>query len=561
MASAFYRIPSFKGMRSRFGTCNERTADMTSQPVLLNGQWRPAQAHDVFQACNPATRKWLPDQYPISAWADCDLALQSAARAFEELLVTPVETIARFLEVYADQIEQRAADLVEMAHLETGLPKSPRLADAELPRTTGQLRQAAAAAREGSWTRATIDTRNKLRSHFAAIGPVCVFGPNNFPFAFGSVSGGDFAAAIAAGNPVIGKANSSHPGTTRLFAEAALDAVHFAGMPEASVQLIYRVSHQDGEHLVSDARLGATAYTGSRMAGLRLKAAADAAGKPIYLELSSVNPVVILPGALRERSAEILEELVTSALLGSGQFCTNPGLVLMVDGVSSERFIADLVQRYRQAPIGVLLSGSVQASLTESIQVLQHAGCQLLTGGPLEEPRDSFACGNTLLRVRGQTFLEHPHVLQTEAFGNCTVLAVASTVDELERLIPTLEGNLTGTIYSDRGGSDDADYDRLAPRLRLRVGRLLDDKMPTGVAVSPAMNHGGPYPATGHPGFTAVGLPAAMTRFAALRCYDNVRPHRLPPGLRDANPNGVMWRLIDGQWTRSDVPQGEVQGG
>jgi alpha-ketoglutaric semialdehyde dehydrogenase len=535
--------------------------NMTCQPVLLAGQWRPAQAHDVFQACNPTTRKWLPDEYPTSAWEDCELALQAAARAFEEMLEVPVETLARFLEVYADRIEQRAQELVEMAHAETGMAKSPRLADVELPRTTGQLRQAAAAARDRTWTRATIDTHHQIRSHYAAIGPVCVLGPNNFPFAFGSISGGDFAAAIAAGNPVIGKANSSHPGTTRLFAETVLDAIHFTGMPEASVQLIYRLPHQVGEHLVSDARLGATAYTGSRMAGLRLKTAADAAGKPIYLELSSVNPVVILPGALQERANEIAQELTTSALMGSGQFCTNPGLVMMVEGASTERFIADLADRYRQAPVGVLLSGGVQANLTESIQVLQHAGCELLTGGALDEPRDSFACGNTLLRVDGETFLNHPHVLQTEAFGNCTALVVASSVDQLEQLIPTLEGNLTGTIYSDRAGSDDADYFRLARRLLRRVGRLLNDKMPTGVAVSPAMNHGGPYPATGHPGFTAVGLPAAMSRFALLQCFDHVRPDRLPPGLRDRNPNGSMWRLIDGSWTQADVDGAASQDG
>ncbi len=527
---------------------------MHYQPILLDGQWREAQARESFQACNPATRKWLPDEYPVSSWADCEIALDAAVCAANEMQKLPAEVVARFLENYAEQIELRAQDLVEMAHRETGLPRSPRLADVELPRTTAQLRLAAVAARTGSWTHATIDTANQLRSHYTAIGPVCVFGPNNFPFAFGSVSGGDFAAAVAAGNPVIGKANSSHPGTTRIFAEAALDAIHVTGMPVGTVQLLYRTPHQTGEHLVSDARVGATGYTGSRMAGLKLKAAADAAGKPIYLELSSVNPVLILPGALRERGTEIVDELTTSALMGSGQFCTNPGVVMLLAGEETDRLVNALTQRYQQAPIGVLLSAGVQASLTESIQVLQHAGCERLAGGPMAEPQESFCCGNTLLKVDAATFLEHPHVLQTEAFGNCTLLVIAQSVDELAQLLPTLEGNLTGCLYTDRQGSDDADYDRLAPLLAQRVGRLLNDKMPTGVAVSPAMNHGGPYPATGHPGFTAVGIPAAMLRFAALRCYDNVRPHRLPLGLRDANPNGLMWRQIDGQWTQGDVP-------
>ena len=352
---------------------------------------------------------------------------------------------------------------------------------------------------------------------------------------------------------MIGKANSSHPGTTRLFAEAALDAIEQTEMPRATVQLLYRLSHEDGEHLVSDSRIGATGYTGSRTAGLKLKLAAETAGKPIYLELSSVNPVMVLPGALRERGAELVQELTTSALMGTGQFCTNPGLVMVVQGEETQAFIDGLTQAYQQAPVGVLLSGGVQTALSESIQLLQHAGCQLLTGGPLSDPQDSFCCGNTLLQVSAATFLEHPHVLQTEAFGNCTLLVVADSVDELERLIPTLEGNLTGCIYSDRSGHDDADYDRLASRLRQNVGRLLNDKMPTGVAVSPAMNHGGPYPATGHPGFTAVGIPASLRRFAMLQCYDNVRPHRLPTALQDPNPNGTMWRLIDGVWTQAAV--------
>ena len=524
-----------------------------SCPILVDGVWRPANEASTFQACNPATRKWLPDEYPVSTWQDCNAALEASYEAAQELRTKSGDQIADFLEAYAQEIEASATELVEMAHAETGLPKSPRLADGELPRTTGQLRSAAEAARLGSWSVATIDSANNLRSHYTAIGPVCVFGPNNFPFAFGSVSGGDFAAAIAAGNPVIGKANSSHPGTTRLFAEAAMRAIEKTGMPKATVQLLYRTSHADGELMVSDARVGAIGYTGSRLAGLKLKAAADMAGKPIYLELSSVNPVIVLPGALAERSGEIVDELVGSALMGAGQFCTNPGIVMLVDDGNTKSFIAELATRYQAAPLGVLLSGGVQAGLEESIQVLQHAGAELLAGGSVEGQPESFCCGNTLLKVPAATFLEHPHVLQTEAFGNCTLLVVAESIDQLSKTLPYLEGNLTGCIYSDKSGADDAAYDRLAPELRQRVGRLLNDKMPTGVAVSPAMNHGGPFPATGHPGFTAVGIPGSLIRFAMLQCYDNVRPDRLPVGLQDKNPSGKMWRLVDGNWTQGDI--------
>ncbi|HUR60593.1 MAG TPA: hypothetical protein VM029_22925, partial [Opitutaceae bacterium] len=164
--------------------------------------------------------------------------------------------------------------------------------------------------------------------------------------------------------------------------------------------------------------------------------------------------------------------------------------------------------------------------------------------------------GNTLLRVSGEQFLTAPEKLQTEAFGNAALFVIVRDVAQARELLAHLEGNLTGCIYSDTRGADDATYSALEPLLRARVGRLLNDKMPTGVAVSSAMNHGGPYPSTGHPGFTAVGIPAALRRFGMLQCYDNVRPHRLPAALADKNPHGRMWRLIDGAWTRGDVSAG-----
>jgi NADP-dependent aldehyde dehydrogenase len=525
---------------------------MNVQPVLIDGSWLKADASSTFHAFNPATMEPLPDAYPISSWNHCDQALTAAAEAARVMRKMSGERFGDFLASYADRIEARKDALVQMACLETALPASPRLADVELPRTTDQLRKAAMAAHEGSWLSATIDTKTNIRSCFAPLGPVCVFGPNNFPFAFNSVAGGDFAAAIAAGNPVIAKANSSHPGTTRLFAEAALEAVYATGMPTAIVQLIYRTSHGDGERLVADPRTAATAYTGSRRAGLNLKGAADTAGKLIYLELSSINPVIILPGALRERAEAIAEELKTSALMGTGQFCTSPGLIVLLDGTDTERFVSLIATKYRQAPAGTLLSERVWRSLQDGIKVLKSAGAEPV-GGEGGAPGKGFSCPNTLLRVTGRQFLDNSRILQTEAFGNCSLLVVSESVNEAAAIVDQLEGNLTGCIYSQTGGDDDKDYNLLADRLRSRVGRLLNDKMPTGVAVSAAMNHGGPYPATGHPGFTAVGMPAAIRRFAALQCYDNVRPHRLPACLQDKNPNGHMWRYIDGDWTRRDI--------
>ncbi|MFL2871201.1 MAG: aldehyde dehydrogenase (NADP(+)) [Pirellulaceae bacterium] len=522
------------------------------QKVLIAGEWREADAASTFQAHNPNTREPLPEVYPVSSWSDCEAALASAAEASIALRTTSASEIAAFLEAYANGIEARKDDLVEMAHAETALPVSPRLADGELPRTTGQLRQAAAAARDGSWAMPIIDTATGIRTMFGSIGPVCVFGPNNFPFAFGSISGGDFAAAIAAGNPVIAKANSSHPGTTRIFAEVAKEAAEATGMPAGLVQLLYRTSHSDGERLVSDERVGAIGYTGARNAGLKLKSAADAAGIPIYLELSSVNPVVILPEALVERGAELVDEFSGSCLMGAGQFCTNPGMVLLLEGDSTTAFIDGVVAKFGEAPVGTLLSEGVESSLRANLGTLISAGAELLVGNA--ESDDSRYCyANTIVKVSAQQFIDDPETMQTEAFGNSSLFVVASNIEQVKAVIESLEGNLTGCVYSHNGGDDDAAYDAIAAALRTKVGRLLNDKMPTGVAVSPAMNHGGPYPATGHPGFTAVGIPGAIVRYAALHCYDNVRAHRLPSALQDANPNGTLWRSVDGSWTQADI--------
>ncbi|MGC3966110.1 MAG: aldehyde dehydrogenase (NADP(+)) [Pirellulales bacterium] len=521
------------------------------QPVLIAGKWRAADAAAKFTAFNPQTGEALPDVYPTSAWTDCETALDAAAAAFQTLRSTPRTKIAGFLRDFAARIEAQSEALCAMANAETGYPLKPRLAEVELPRTTNQLRAAAAACEDESWTQPTIDTKLNIRARFEALGPVAVFGPNNFPFAFGSASGGDFAAAVAAGCPVIAKANTSHPGTTRLFAELAQQAAEAAGLPAGTVQLIYRTSHVDGERLVADPRLGAIAYTGSRGAGLKLKASADAVGKPIYLELSSVNPVVILPGALKERGEKLVDEFLTSALMGTGQFCTNPGLVVLLAGAESDKFLEAVGKKFEAAPVGALLSGNVADSLARGVEVLVHAGAKVVAGGKKPEAA-GFRQPNTLLQAAAKQFIAEPHALQTECFGNASLAVVCENVEELLGVLKSLEGNLTGCVYSDTAGSDDATYDRLAPVLRERVGRLLNDKMPTGVAVSAAMNHGGPFPATGHPGFTAVGIPTAIPRFAMWCCYDNVREPRLPESLRNKNPTGKLERQIDGKWTTND---------
>ncbi|HDT14189.1 MAG TPA: aldehyde dehydrogenase family protein, partial [Candidatus Aminicenantes bacterium] len=432
----------------------------------------------------------------------------------------------------------------------TALPAEPRLGSVELPRTLDQLRKAAAACRDRTWSRATIDTKAGLRSMYGPLGgPVVVMGPNNFPFAYNAVGGGDFASALAAGNPVIAKAHPGHPATTRILAEAAREALDGAGLPPASVQLLYHFEQQDGLRLVAHPAVAATAFTGSRPSGLALKAAADEAGRPIYLEMSSANPVFVLPGALDERGDGIAVELFESCTLAAGQMCTKPGLVIVPDGPAGLAFVDRVKTTFEAAEPAVLLGARVLEGLREAEARLARSGAELVAGGRTATGT-GFRYNPTLFVLPGREFLKNPSAFQIESFGTLSLIVKAADAAEMAAIAASLEGHLTGSIYSHAGGRDEAAYAALEPALRVKVGRLLNDGMPTGVAVSPAMNHGGPYPATGHPGFTAVGFPAAITRFAALRCYDRVRPDRLPPELRDENPTGSMWRFIDGVWTR-----------
>lgn len=521
-------------------------------PILLDGQWTASENSGVFHAWDPATGNPLPDLFPVSRWSDLERMLEVACRAAGELQKLPVETPARFLDAFAGALEREAGAVCKQAALETGLAFSPRLKDVELPRTVSQLRQAALAVRERSWGLPAIDSKLNIRSHLAALGPVWCIGPNNFPLAYNGICGGDFASAIAAGNPVIAKAHPCHPETTRKIACLALEAAQATGMPAGSVQMFYRCDNADGLRMAADRRLGAIGFTGGRPAGMALKAAADAVGKPVFLEMSSINPVVILPGAMREKRDEIVSQFCTSCLMAAGQFCTNPGFVLLPAGADGAAFIRSVAEKFASQPAGTLLSSAVRDALAKNTAILVNAGAELIVGGrPAEGPR--FAMENTLLRVDASRFLASPAVFQTELFGAASLVVVARDVQQMVDVLEQLEGNLTGSVYWSRQGDDSGALDAVSRPLRLRVGRLLHDKMPTGVAVTASMNHGGPFPATGHPGFTAVGFPASIRRFAALHCYDNVPASHLPEILQDRNPDGRAWRLVDNEWTRADV--------
>lgn len=525
------------------------------QQLLINGTWQNSQnSTGHFHSFNPATKEALTErQFPISNWEEIVALVDAGYQAAQELLDKSPDEIAGFLESYATKIKTNTEKLAEIGKLETGLPVKPRLAEVEIPRTIYQLQQAAASVRSGEWANPTIDTSTNIRSmHGSLGGPVVVFGPNNFPFAYNGISGGDFASAIAAGNPVIAKAHPAHPYTTQLLAELAHSAADETGMPRGMVQLFYNTEPQLGLKLVAHPKVAAVGFTGSRPGGLALKKAADEAGTPIYLEMSSVNPVFVLPGALQERGDEIAAELHSSCTLGVGQFCTKPGIMIVQQSAEAEAFLGKLTESFKQTPAGILLTAGGVDAVSKTVTQLSTAGAKILAGGAVTKT-DHYGYEPTLLSVSGDTFLSHPDKLQSEAFGAVGLVVITKNFDQTLSVARNLEGNLTGCIYSDTKGIDEDSYRSLEKILRRKVGRLLNDKVPTGVAVCSAMNHGGPYPATGHPGFTAVGFPASIVRFSALHSYDNVRHDRLPKALQNKNPSGKLLRLVDGNFTTSDI--------
>ena len=519
------------------------------EPILVNGQWAASKTGETIQAVNPNTGQKTGPEYPVSGWTDLEPMAVAAAAAFAAVRDWPGERFAAFLDAAAAKIDDNADAIAAAAQEETGLGYEPRLRVGEMGRTVGQLRQAAAAARESSWRLPTIDTTAGVRSMHVAMGPVFVIGPNNFPLAFNAISGGDFAAAIAAGCPVIAKGHPAHPRTSQLLGEAVFAAAEETGMPPGMVQLFYHCSPDVGLQLIQHPAIAAIAFTGSRAAGMSIKATADRLGKPAFLEMSSLNPVVLLGGALASRGEEIVDQFLASSHMGGGQFCTNPGLVVIPSDAAGEQFLTAAGAKVREAACPTMLGPGVVDHYKKGIDVLKQTGAEVAAEATCPDD-ERLTTVPTLLTVDGATFLEHAALFQTEVFGPCALVVKADDTEQMAAILERLEGNLTGCFYAD--DADQATYERLEPILRRKVGRLLNDQMPTGVAVSAAMNHGGPYPATGHPGFSAVGLPGSARRFSILASYDNVRDERLPAELRDHNAGGY-WRLVDGVWTTDDV--------
>ena len=518
------------------------------EPVLVAGGWRPAAVTSTYQAFDPTTAAVRNTVWPISGWADVEAALDAAAAAHAQLATRPVDDLARFLERYAQRLEVRAAELVAAAHAETGLAVVPRLQDSELPRMLDTLRQAAAAAREETWRMAMLDTRANIRVACFGIGPVVIFPPANFPLAYGCLTGGDFAAAIAAGNPVIAKAHPGHPSVSKLAAEEAVAALAETGLPTATVQLLHGLENTDGERLVADRRVGATGFTGSEVAGRKLFTAASAAGKVIWVEMGSINPVVLLPGSVAERGDEIAGELTASVTSSAGQFCTKPGLVFLLADVASDAFIHKVAEQFAAVGPQVLLGEGGCRRLSAGIGDLVAAGATLVAGAAAASGPATHA--PTLLAIPAAELIVRPDKFLVEAFGNATLVVRCASLGELAQAVACCHGSLGASLYSAHDGRDDAGFRELAPLLVARSGRIVENRMPTGLTVTPPMQHGGPWPSASPPFFSAVGLPWSILRFARRICFDGWTEHRLPASVRDAPPAGQPWRYIDRAWTR-----------
>ncbi|MFD3482724.1 aldehyde dehydrogenase (NADP(+)) [Streptomyces sp. NPDC058665] len=512
-----------------------------AEPVIGTGE--------EIRSVDPRTGAALDPGYRTASAEHVERACALAKRAFPAFRATGAERRAGFLDRIAELLDERRDPLVERAHAETALPR-PRLTG-EVGRTSGQLRLFAAELRGGIWQGARIDParpgreplpRADIRQRRIALGPVAVFGASNFPLAF-STAGGDTASALAAGCPVVVKAHQAHLGTAELVARTIAEAAADTGMPEGVFSQLVGGGTEVGARLVKDPRIRAVGFTGSRAGGLAIAAMAAARPVPIpvYAEMSSINPVLLLPSALESRGAELGAAFAGSLTLGAGQFCTNPGLVLAVEGPGLDLFMKAAAEAVAaDAGATMLTTGIADHYAATGDALAAREGVEESAHGG--RPPSAARGRARLLTVDGARFAADPR-LQTEVFGATSLIVRCADASGLTAAVEALEGQLTATVHA-----DEADHPlaaTLLPLLEERAGRVLFDGWPTGVEVGHAMVHGGPFPATTDPRSTSVGT-LAIERFLRPVAYQDVPTALLPAELRDENPLGV-WRRLDGE--------------
>ena len=517
--------------------------------LLIGGNSRKGTNGEI-RGENPATGEVLEPAFGGATKADIEEAAALAHEAFAGYRALPYETRATFLEAIAEHIEAIGDDLIVRVMAETGLPRA-RL-EGERGRTTGQLRLFASVLRDGGFLEARVDPampdrkplpRPDLRLRNVPLGPVAVFGASNFPLAF-SVAGGDTASALAAGCPVIVKAHPAHPGTSELVGRAIQAAVASVGLHPGVFSMIHDSGYEVSQALVADPRVQAGGFTGSRRGGLALLAIAQGRPEPIpfYAEMSSINPVILLPGALKARGDKIAPDFVAALTLGAGQFCTNPGLILAIDGPELDAFVAAAGQAVEAAPASVMLSPGICKAFAHGVAVLTEAKDVTTVARGIPGPDGSHTGRAALFSVAAADFLANPR-LHEEVFGAASVVVRCADDAQLAQVIDALEGQLTIAIHLEE--ADHALTAALLPALELKAGRILVNGFGTGVEVVPAMVHGGPYPATSDSRTTSVGT-LAIARFLRPVSYQNLPEALLPAELRTENPLGIA-RRVDGK--------------
>ncbi|QSN63023.1 aldehyde dehydrogenase (NADP(+)) [Caballeronia sp. M1242] len=501
-----------------------------------------------LRAFDPARNVDLEPVFGGGGAAEVGRACELADAAFDPYRQAPLETRAQLLEAIADNILGMGDALIERAQAESALAKA-RL-EGERARTVAQLRLFASLVREGRWLAATLDSaqperkpapRPDLRLQKIPVGPVAVFGASNFPLAF-SVAGGDTAAALAAGCPVVVKSHPAHLGTSEMVGRAVQKAVAETGLHEGVFSLVVGAGNAIGEALVAHPAIKAVGFTGSRRGGLALMEIAAKRSEPIpvFAEMSSVNPMFALPGALATRGESLAAGYIDSVTLGVGQFCTNPGLVFALADAKLDAFVDHATAALEKKDAQTMLTAGIAAAYEDGIRHRDDSGAQRVATG--KETEAASGALPALYRVSAEQFLATPH-LADEIFGPTSVIVACEDEDQMIAVARQLEGQLTATLLMD---NDDIDFARrLLPVLERKAGRILANGFPTGVEVSYAMVHGGPYPATSDGRSTSVGA-MAIERFLRPVCYQDLPAALLPQALADENPLN-LWRLRDGE--------------
>ncbi|EPJ2808459.1 aldehyde dehydrogenase (NADP(+)) [Pseudomonas putida] len=506
----------------------------------------------LLNSVDAHTGEPLPYAFHQATGDEVEAAVQAAEAAYPAYRSTRPAQRAAFLDAIADELDALGDDFIQHVMRETALPEA-RIRG-ERSRTSNQLRLFAEVVRRGDFYAARIDRalpqrtplpRPDLRQYRIGVGPVAVFGASNFPLAF-STAGGDTASALAAGCPVVFKAHSGHMLTAAHVAAAIDRAVASSGMPAGVFNLIYGAGV--GEALVKHPAIQAVGFTGSLRGGRALcdMAAARPQPIPVFAEMSSINPVIVLPQALQARGEQVAGELAASVVLGCGQFCTNPGLVVGIRSAQFERFVQTLLARMAdQGPQTMLNAGTLRSYQNGVQHLLAHPGIQHLAG----QPQSGNQAQPQLFKADVSLLLNGDPLLQEEVFGPTTVVIEVADAQQLTEALRHLQGQLTATLIAEP--DDLVAFASLVPLLERKAGRLLLNGYPTGVEVSDAMVHGGPYPATSDARGTSVGT-LAIDRFLRPVCFQNYPDALLPDALKNANPLGIA-RLLDGVSSREGV--------